>query len=115
MWSRSNNKFHAQKVFVDGEHFDSLREYRRWEELKLLEKAGEITDLERQVNFELIPKQIDPNTGKVKERACSYKADFVYTEDGQRIVEDSKGFKTPEYRIKKKLLLWRYGISIKET
>lgn len=69
-------KYHNRKVTRDGETFDSVKEYRRFCELRLLERAGAVTDLRRQVKFELIPAQrID---GKVVERACSYVADFVY-------------------------------------
>lgn len=107
------SKYHNRKLTVDGETFDSGKEYRRFRELRLLERAGQITGLRRQVKFELIPAQrID---GKVVERACSYVADFVYMENGQQVVEDAKGMRTQEYRIKKKLLLWVHGIRIKET
>jgi len=93
--------------------FDSQKEYRRWCELSLLQKAGKITELERQVKFELIPAQrID---GKVVERACFYIADFVYSQDRKVIVEDTKGFKTKDYIIKRKLMLHKYGIRIKEV
>lgn len=101
------NKYGNKKVTVDGIEFDSKKEARRYSELKLLERAGEIQDLQLQVKFELIPKQKG-------ERACNYIADFVYTENGQTVVEDTKGFKTPEYIIKRKLMLERYGIRIKE-
>ena len=78
-----------------------------------LEKAGAIQNLHRQVKFELIPSQrID---GKVVERPCAYVADFLYQQGDEMIVEDVKGYKTPEYRIKKKLMLWRHGIRIKEV
>lgn len=107
------SKYHSKKVIKDGGSFDSVKEYHRWCELKLLERAGRITGLERQTPFELIPSQkID---GKVVERACRYVADFTYYQDGQWIVEDTKGFKTPEYRIKKKLMLHVFGIQIKES
>lgn len=106
-------KYHNRKVTRDGETFDSVKEYRRFCELRLLEKAGAVTDLQRQVKFELIPAQrID---GKVAERACSYVADFVYVENGQQVVEDTKGMRTQEYRLKRKLLLWVHGIRIRET
>jgi hypothetical protein len=104
--------------------FDSLKEYRRFCELRLLERAGQITELKRQVKCVLIPAQYEPDTtgprggvkrGKLIERECSYIADFVYVQDGKLVVEDTKGFKTPEYRIKKKLLLYIHGIRIKET
>jgi hypothetical protein len=106
-------KYHNRKVTRDGETFDSVKEYRRFCELRLLEKAGAVTDLRRQVKFELIPAQrID---GKVAERACSYVADFVYMENGQQVVEDTKGMRTQEYRLKRKLMLWVHGIRIRET
>ena len=98
----------------DGQ-FDSLREYNRWKELKLAEQAGAIYDLQRQVPFVLIPKQKDPNTGKVLERQCTYIADFVYMDHGFQIVEDAKGCKTEVYKIKKKLMLERYGLVIQEV
>ena len=106
-------KYHNRKVTRDGETFDSVKEYRRFCELRLLERAGAVTDLRRQVKFELIPAQrID---GKVVERACGYVADFVYMENGQQVVEDTKGMRTQEYRLKRKLMLWVHGIRIKET
>lgn len=110
-WTKYNNK----KITVDGQIFDSKKEASRYEELRLLEKAGEIKDLRTQVKFKLIPAQRDEATGKVVERECSYKADFVYEEDGKTVVEDVKGFRTKEYVIKRKLMLWRYGIRIKEV
>ena len=107
------NKYHSRKVTIDGVTFDSKKEAMRWRELRLLERAGKLTALQRQVKFELIPSQrID---GKVVERACSYIADFAYCMNGEYIVEDTKGFRTPEYVIKRKLLLHKYGIQIKEV
>ena len=103
------NKYRARKVKApDGQVFDSVKEYHRWGVLRLLERAGRITDLKRQVSYELIPKQQG-------ERACSYVADFTYNEDGKLVVEDCKGYRTPEYRLKRKLMLWVHGIRIKET
>lgn len=107
------SKYKSRKVTVGGITFDSRKEYTRWVELILLLKAGRISDLKRQVKYELIPSQrID---GKVVERACSYVADFVYTENGKTVVEDTKGFKTPEYIIKRKLMLYIHGIRIVEV
>ena len=107
------SKYYSRKVTRCGETFDSQKEYRRFCELRLLERAGAVTDLRRQVKFELIPAQrVD---GKVVERACSYVADFVYTENGQQVVEDTKGYRTQEYRLKRKLMLWVHGIQIRET
>lgn len=110
-WTKYNNK----KITVDGQVFDSKKEASRYEELRLLEKAGAIKDLRTQVKFKLIPAQRDEATGKVIERECSYKADFVYEEDGKTVVEDVKGFRTKEYVVKRKLMLWRYGIRIREV
>jgi hypothetical protein len=104
--------------------FDSRKEYYRWCELCQLERVGKITDLQRQVKFILIPTQYEPYTvnkngtlkrGKMIERECSYLADFVYTEKGNRVVEDVKGFKTADYKIKRKLMLHVHGVRIKET
>lgn len=104
------NKYHNSKAEIDGITFDSRKEAARYSELKLLERAGEIRDLQLQVEFELIPKQAG-------ERACKYKADFVYhmADTGNMIVEDVKGKRTREYIIKRKLMLWRYGIKIVEV
>lgn len=111
-WTKYNNK----KITVDGQIFDSKKEANRYKELRLLEKAGEIKDLRTQVKFKLIPAQRDEATGKVIERECSYKADFVYyEEDGETVVEDVKGFRTKEYIIKRKLMLYQYGIRIREV
>lgn len=106
-------KYHNKRVLVDGERFDSKKEYNRWRELKLLEKAGEIKRLERQVKLELLPKQIID--GKVAERAVYYIADFVYEENGKPVIEDCKGFRTDVYRLKRKLVLAKYGVQIRET
>lgn len=109
---------------VDGIVFDSKVEAYRYMELKRLEKAGVIHDLRLQVPFELIPTQREADTtdtrgrkhrGRVIERACVYKADFVYYEGDRMVVEDVKGCKTPEYKIKRKLMLWVKGIRIKEV
>lgn len=104
--------------------FDSLKEYRRFCELRLLERAGQITNLERQVKFVLIPAQYEPDTigkrggakrGQLLEREVSYVADFVYTQDKKWIVEDTKGFRTADYILKRKMMLYIHGIRIKET
>lgn len=111
----SMNKYHAQTVIVNGEKFDSKKEARRWQDLLLLERAGQIAYLRRQVPYELIPAQrID---GKVVERAVNYKADFVYHDLGSNteVVEDTKGVRTKEYIIKRKLMLHVHGIRIKEV
>lgn len=103
------NKYGARKInSPDGQVFDSVKEFHRWGCLRLLERAGKISDLKRQVKFELIPKQDG-------ERAVHYVADFTYYENGKLVVEDCKGYRTDLYRLKKKLLLWTKGIRIKET
>ena len=107
------NKYHSKKITRDGMTFDSIKEYRRWVDLSLLERAGKITNLQRQIPFVLIPSQrID---GKVVEWPCKYIADFVYEKDGQKVVEDTKGFKTKDYVIKRKLMLKVFGIRINEV
>ena len=107
------SKYGNRKTTLDGITFDSAREAKRYAELRLLERAGQIFNLQRQVPFVLIPKQV--RDGKTIERPVVYKADFVYTENGQEIVEDTKGMKTKEYVIKRKLMLWQYGIQIREV
>lgn len=103
------NKYHNRKVITsDGIEHDSQREAKRWCELKLLERAGQIQDLQRQVKFELIPKQQG-------ERAVNYIADFTYTENGKKVVEDTKGMKTKDYIIKRKLMLYIHHIRVKEV
>lgn len=93
--------------------FDSKRERERFAELRLLERAGAISELKRQVRFELIPAQY--RDGRCVFRSVSYVADFTYKKNGELIVEDSKGFKTPEYKIKRKLMLWVLGILVIES
>lgn len=105
------NKYGAKKIKdpATGYVFDSKKEFIRWLELRLLERAGKISGLCRQVSYELIPKQEG-------ERACNYIADFTYyDENGKMVVEDCKGYRTDAYKIKKKLMLWVHGIRIKET
>jgi hypothetical protein len=121
-------KYHSKKVVVNGETFDSRKEYRRFCELSLLERAGAITNLQRQVEFLLIPAQwetverySDKTGNRLKdgrrcvERECSYIADFVYFKDGQKVVEDTKGVKTKDYIIKRKLMLRIHGVRIQEV
>lgn len=111
--AQNGSKYGNKKVEINGIVFDSKREARRWLELDMLAKAGEIQDLQRQVPFLLIPSQkVD---GKVVERAVSYVADFQYRENGKTIVEDAKGCKTPEYKLKKKMMLFFYGVQIREV
>lgn len=103
----SRSKYRNRKTVVDGITFDSKREAERYKELRLLERGGLITDLRLQVPFELIPKQ--PG-----ERAVKYVADFVYTENGRMVVEDVKGYRTDVYRLKRRMMQAKYGITIQE-
>jgi len=98
------NKFGAKKT----NGYDSKGEANRAYELGLMQRAGRIQNLREQVKFELIPSQDG-------ERPVHYTADFAYEQDGQTVVEDFKGMKTPEYVIKRKLMLFRHGIRVKEV
>lgn len=114
------NKYHAKKVTYDGMEFDSKKEFNRYMELKMLQRAGRIGSIDRQVRFELIPSQKDEN-GKVIERPAFYVADFVYIdrESGKVVVEDVKGAKEGQayalFSLKRKLMLFRHGIRISEV
>ena len=120
-------KYRNKKVTLDGIVFDSKKEATRYRELILLQRAGEITELELQKEFELIPAQYEtfPRYGKngqrIKdgkrclEKPVKYKADFVYKDNGEEVIEDTKGVKTKEYIIKRKLMLYIHGIKIKEV
>ena len=110
---RKVGKYKNRKLTIAGEVFDSQKEYSRYRELALLQKAGQISDLKRQVKYELIPSQ--RIGGKVVEKSCAYIADFVYRENGETVVEDTKGFRTKDYIIKRKLMLYVYGIRIREV
>lgn len=125
------NKLNAHKVEYDGQKFDSKKEYIRWTELKLLERSGHISDLQRQVKFVLIPAQYETyerygkkgqrlkDGQRLLEKECVYIADFVYIENGKKVVEDAKGCKegiTYQYFVlKRKLMLWIHGIRVKEV
>lgn len=122
------NKYHNKKVTTsDGIQHDSQKEARRWCELRLLERAGKITDLQRQVEFELIPAQYETyeryskkgeklaDGVRIVERKVSYVADFVYVENGEKVVEDTKGMKTRDYIIKRKLMLYAHKVRIREV
>lgn len=120
----NRSKYHSRKAVVNGITFDSRKEARRYGELLLLERAGAIKDLKRQVEFVLLPAQREPDTigkrggvikGKTIELAVKYVADFVYTENGKTVVEDTKGFRTKDYILKRKMMLYFHGIRIKEV
>lgn len=117
--NQAKSKYGNRKVTVFGITFDSKHEAQRYLELASMQRAGKITDLQTQVPYELIPPMRD-DYGKVIQRGCDYVADFVYlavNSDGTttRIVEDAKGYRTEVYKIKKKLMLWRHGILIREV
>lgn len=109
------SKYNAQK----SQGFDSKKEARRYSELRILEKSGLITDLQRQVPFEIIPAQKDKK-GRTLERASKYIADFVYFDDhGYLVVEDVKGYRKGTayavFVLKRKLMLQKYGIRVLEV
>jgi hypothetical protein len=122
-------KYGNRKTVVDGIEFDSAKEARRYCELKLLQRAGQIEQLELQKEFELIPAQYETyarygKTGKrlqdgkrCIEKSCVYRADFAYKKNGQLVVEDtkSKATKTKDYIIKRKLMLERHGVRVVEV
>lgn len=109
------SKYNAQKTTVNGITYDSRKEAQRAQELRLMLRAGTISNLREQVPYELIPAQKN-EYGKVIERAVVYKADFVYDDEkGKTVVEDTKGVRTKEYVIKRKLMLYEYGIRIREV
>ena len=116
--SAPKNKYSAEKTEIDGHKFDSRKEAQRYAELRLLEKAGVISELRTQVKYTLIPSQ-KRSDGKT-ERECYYLADFVYRQNGATVVEDVKGYRDPasaayaKYTIKRKLMLERYGIEVRE-
>ncbi len=100
------HKYGAQRTQVDGIWFPSKKEAHRYAELRLLEQSNIITHLRMQVRFPLIVNDV-----KISE----YRADFVYFERTRQVVEDSKGYRTPEYRLKRQLMLAIFGIEIRET
>ena len=126
MVSKYKNKKYTS---YDGQVFDSYKEYNRYNELQMLEKAGVINELNRQIKFVLIPAQYEETDevytkgprkgqkkdGKLLERECAYYADFTYKENGNRIVEDTKGMITKDYILKRKMMLYFYGIRIREV
>lgn len=123
------SKYNNKKILVNGVKFDSMKEYKRYLQLQMLERAGEITDLQRQERFVLIPIQKEPDTigpkggirkGKTIEQQAVYTADFSYIDNstGEKVVEDIKGgstTKTEAYVLRRKLMLYVHGIRIKEV
>lgn len=102
----AHSKYRARKTTIDGITFDSKAEARRYADLKLMERAGAISNLELQPAFVLLESFRDA-TGALH-RAITYRADFRYTEGGKVIVEDVKGMETREFKMKRKMLLSRY-------
>lgn len=133
-----HNKYSNKKVTYNGQTFDSQREAKRYQELLLLERAGIISDLQTQVEFELLPAHFEevptgefykrgPKKGQLKmkrvcvEQSVKYVADFVYYENGKKVVEDAKGYRDPssagyaKFVLKRKMMLHIHGIRIKEV
>ena len=106
-YKKKINKYGNKKVVVDGMDFDSNLESERWKELRILEKANLIKDLRRQIKFELQPsyKKNDKTIQSIK-----YIADFMYYDLNKKqfVVEDTKGFKTDVYKLKKKIFEYKY-------
>jgi len=101
------NKYRAVKTEIDGQVFDSKREAMRWSELKMLERSKIISDLKRQVPYELRVNGV---------LICKYIADFVYLDQqGREVVVDVKGVRTPVYRLKSKLMLACHGLRVIEV
>lgn len=112
---RKRHKYGARKTTVDGITFDSQAEANYYCQLKLLQRAGEINDIELQPKFELIPGYKHPATGN-KIRATYYIADFKVTyADGRTEIIDVKGLRTEVYKLKKRMFEYKYGIPIKEV
>ena len=112
MAARGNSKYHARKTTIDGIQFDSAKEAKRYTKLRDMQEAGEIQGLRLQVPFEILPSF---ECDGVKYRGMKYIADFVYYRDGKQVVEDTKGWKTKEYRLKKKLMAYINHINIEES
>lgn len=112
MAARGSSKYHARKTTIDGIQFDSAKEAKRYTKLRDMEMAGEIQELRLQVPFEILPSF---ECDGVKYRGMKYIADFVYYRDGKQVVEDTKGWKTAEYRMKKKLMAYINHINIEES
>lgn len=135
---KNNTKLNNRTITIDGIEFQSVKEGNRYSELKILQRAGKISNLELQKSYELIPAQYEtvetgeyykvgakkgqPKTKQVCiEQSVVYIADFVYQENGQTVVEDVKGFRDPssatyaKFVLKRKMMLWIHGIKIKEV
>lgn len=102
------NKYHNEKVLNEDGKFDSKYEYQEWCRLKVLERGKVISELRRQVPFDLIPT-INTSAGTLSK--IRYVADFVYKEGNRWCIYESKGYKTGEYNLKKRLLIYKYVIN----
>jgi len=113
---RPSNKLHAQKCRYRSESFDSKAELKRWLVLSAMQERGEISDLQRQVRYKLTDAHRRAD-GRL-ERAAYYVADFAYTRNGKLVVEDVKGHTAGAtynlFVLKRKLMLEKYGIEVKE-
>ena len=101
-----SNKYHAKKITIGNTTYDSKKEFKRAEYLEWLQKIKQISNLQKQVKFVLQEPYVNNKGEKI--RAITYIADFVYTQDGKKIVEDVKGVKTKEYLLKKKIFQYKY-------
>lgn len=104
------SKYSSAKTDIDGIRFDSKKEAEFYAELKLRERAGEISHLRLQPRYLL--QEAFKHEGK-QYREMEYVADFEYIENGETVVVDVKGFKTAIYMLKKKLFLYKYGGKVK--
>lgn len=109
-----SSKYRNTKTIVAGLTFDSRREAARWQELQLLERAGQIRGLRRQVAFALVPGVKFAGAARARP-AIRYVADFVYVEHGREVIEDSKGVETQEFKLKRHLLLALHGLEVRVT
>ena len=129
------SKYHSKRIIINRETFDSKKEALRFKELCFMQRAGRISNLQRQVKYVLIPAQHEKTNeiytkgarkgeykdGKLLERECAYYADFVYIDcrTGETVVEDVKGYRGGEayaiFKLKKKLMLYVHKIKVKEV
>lgn len=122
---RFNNKFHNKPIDNADGHFDSTDEWRRWVVLKDAEQKGLISDLQRQVNYVLLPKQEknivvhlktkDKIETRMVAQKITYTADFVYTKNGSLVVEDFKGYPNDRWPLKKAMMYFFHGIEVREV
>lgn len=115
----ARNKYNATKITIDGHTFDSKKEGARYIQLKILEKAGEISDLKLQPKFYFPINGVNVRHSNTKSgakgREITYSADFSFIEDGELMIEDTKGFATDVYKLKKALIEAIHGIEIIES